>query len=105
MNQKTSVPFEEFNDLLQTAMDKFGTKQSALMTSIGYSDSVVSAWRNKGEAPLCAKYSLLGLLSTSDDRQAQFTFDELTALFTVLQGWPIPADVRKALTRVIARNL
>ena len=60
---RASVPWTDFEATLTQAVQATATNQTQVMETVGYSDSVVAAWRNADSAPLCAKYSLLGLLA------------------------------------------
>lgn len=86
---RNTVPWEEFNALLHQAIQATNSNQTQVMQTAGYSDSVISAWRKANAAPLCAKYTILGLLAelrvkVEQRVVKQFSYDDLLVLLSAL---------------------
>lgn len=108
--RRQCVPWDNFAPLLNQAIQATNSSQTQVMETTGYSDSVIAAWRKANEVPLCAKYTILGLLAELRIKVErpigkEFSFDELTGLFAALQGWSLPDDTRRQLTKKIANAL
>lgn len=105
------VPWSEVEPLFNQAIQATNSNITQVLAVIGYSSSSVYAnWRDRGQAPVRAKYALLGLLSELRVKverpvEKQFTFEELTGLFAALQGWPVPDETRRTLTKKIANAI
>lgn len=102
----------EFEPALERVMKLTGASMNEIMMTIGYAGAGnIAKWRADGVVPRRAKYALVGYLSELEGgvvvtpTEAVFTFDELVAMFGVLSGWQIPADVQKALSRKIAKQV
>ena len=115
--RRQTVPWQEFQLLLDRAVETTFASVTQVMRTIGYSDSVCAAWRNNDAAPLCAKYSLLGLLaelSTTDAAIEQAVEVKLTAiarpfsysdLISILSALARSPDPDRALIALVAKQI
>lgn len=111
------VPFVEIEPMLNLVKNKTGCSESELGKSFGYSGSAITEWRKSGNAPLRAKYCLLGFATelelkadiikaaTEKPLPRQFDKDELSSMFGILIGLDIPAGRRDQLRSKIAKEL
>lgn len=106
--QTASAPWAEFEVLLDQATKATGSTVSGVLSAIGYTGSGnASVWKQQGEVPLRAKLALRGLLVELEvaTHHQVFAFEELTAMFAALNGYPLPEPQRKNLIRKLAKEM
>lgn len=132
------VPLAEVAPLLESAVKATNSSSREVLLTIGYTSAALFDWRKAAQAPLRAKYALLGLLSTLGVSAPQpakvervvervevpveklveklvevpvevqvspFSFDETTALFGALTGFPAGPDMRRTLIGKLATEI
>lgn len=104
------IPWADFEPLLSQLRQAADCNQEEAMRLIGYGGgTMINTWKKEG-APILAVNALRYILADLNVPQEkkvekQFSFDELTALFAALQGWHVEDDVKRALTKKIAREM
>lgn len=103
------IPYAEIEPLLNLAKNPLDTNETEVLNTIGYSNNSAFDWRHHGQAPLRAKYSLLGLPAElkiekpAPSPMRLFNFDELSDLFAGLNGMAVPTNrVNKLRAKIAA---
>jgi hypothetical protein len=104
------VPWHEIEPLLSQASQASDASRTAVLETIGWSDSVATAWRKAGEAPTKVKYGLIGLLAdlrVPHKARAAHPFDtvEISYLMVALNQAQLPANIRRDLLRKLAKEM
>lgn len=98
------IPYPEIEPLLNLLKNSTGGSEGEVLKAIGYATNSASDWRRSGQAPLHAKYGLLGLavemkveaaMASRQKIARQFNHDELTMMFCYLSGVNFIVDEEK----------
>lgn len=80
MQEKKTCSYAEFARILDEVID-LGLKNcnnvTNVLTSVGYSNGVSTAWRKSGEVPEVALWAVKGLLAQAGESKVGFTQDEI----------------------------
>ena len=76
MQEKKTCSYAEFARILDEIIDHCNNVTNVL-TSVGYSNGVSTAWRKSGEVPEVALWAVKGLLAQAGESKVGFTQDEI----------------------------
>lgn len=107
-----TVPFSELATLMGAACQALDCGVSHVLGTIGYasSSSTYVKWEAAGEAPLRAKYALLGLLADLNIKAEQmmvrqFSDEELRLMLMLFAGGVVSPERRNEMIRRLAVEL
>lgn len=106
-----TVPFAEIEALLNRAIQAADTSAPSIIRLVGYSPSTWSGWKQKGVAPIRAKYTLLGFMADMDIEppppvvEPMFTHEELMVLFSRFLGGSSLVTVDDGMRKQIVAKL
>lgn len=96
---RKEIPWSEFERTLNQALNTLHLNQSQIIDKMGFTGGVFSSWRQKGRAPVWAKYILDGFLLQHEKEQSKslkgddvkdegivFTTDQIEALVYALRS-------------------
>ena len=104
------IAWSGIEPILNLVKNSSGGQEAEVLRTIGYSGNSANDWRRNGEAPLRAKYSLLGLaaelnLKVEQQKVKQFDTDELGLLLGLVIGLQIPEDRKQKLMKKISAEI
>jgi hypothetical protein len=105
------VSWSEFEPLLSQLRQKLNCGQHEAMQYLGYAGSThVVVWRKEDEVPILAVNAIKWVLYESGSVAPQkvikqFDLNELSRLFALASGIPIPEDQRRAIIAKLAGEL